>query len=69
MCVARGVEAVAGDVEDLDGQAAGAGFGVRLEEDGLVGVAGGDGVGAGVSEEALGEVGREIRGDGQGAFD
>ncbi len=57
------------DVEDLEGQAAGAGFGVRLEEDGLVGVAGGERVGARVGEEALGEVGREVGGDGQGAFD
>ena len=57
------------DVEDLHSHAAGAGFGVGLEEDGLVGVAGGDGVGAGVREESLGEVRREAGGDGQGTFD
>ena len=46
------------DVKAFDGHAAGAGLGVWLEEDGLVGVAGSYGVGAGVREEALGEVGR-----------
>ncbi len=54
--------------EYFDGHAAGPGFGVRLEEDGFVGVAGGDLVGAGAREEALGEVGREIGGDRQSAF-
>ena len=56
------------DVEDLDGHAARAGFGVRLEEDWFVGVARGNGVGARVREETLGEMGRETGGDGQGTF-
>lgn len=63
-----GFESFAVDVEDLDGHAARAGFGVWLEEDWLVGVARGDGVGAGVREETLGKVGREAGGNGQGAF-
>ena len=46
-----------------------AGFSVCLEEHGLVGVAGRDGVGAGAREEALREMGREVGMDGQGAFD
>lgn len=67
--VARRFESFSPDVEDFDGYAAGAGFGVGLEEDGLVGVPGGDGVGTRVREEALGEEGREVGWDGQGAFD
>ena len=41
------------DVKDFDGHATGAGFGVWLEENGLVGVAGDNGIGAGVCEEAF----------------
>ena len=41
------------DVEYLDGHATGAGFGVWLKENGLVGVAGDNGIGAGVREEAF----------------
>ena len=55
-------------VEDFDGHAAGAWFLVWLEEYRFVGVAGDDRVGAGVREEALGEVGREAGVNGQGAF-
>ena len=52
--VAGGFQSFSANVEDLDGHAAGAGFGVWLEEDGLVCVAGGDGIGGWVCEEALG---------------
>ena len=66
--VAGAFEPFSLDVEDFDAHAAGAGFGVWLDEDGLIGVACGDGVGARVGEEALREVVREAGGDGQGAF-
>lgn len=66
--VAGGFEPFAVDVEDFDGHAARAGFGVRLEEDWLVGVARCKRVGARVCEKTLGEVGREAGGYGQGAF-
>ena len=39
-----GFESFAVDFEDLNGHAARAGFGVWLEEDRLVGIAGGDGL-------------------------
>lgn len=52
------------DVEDFDGYAARAGFGIRLEEDWFVGVARCNRVGARVGEETLGEMGREAGGYG-----
>ena len=58
-----------GGVEDLEAQAARAGGGVGLEEDGLVGIAGDDRVCARVGEETLLQVGGQVGGDGQVAFD